>query len=145
MLDKKYRKKNGKAARVIFCKDFILLFGIAFLLLGIFNLFVEIILAVVFLALAAFEFFRFNKRGEAIDLLRDFGPLLVNHPEYSVGDLAKGVRRDKEAVVNEIQFMLKKKVIFGTFDSGENKFTVDDDFNLRLLLQQKGWANALFV
>ena len=41
--------------------------------------------------------------------------------------------------------MIKNKVLFGRVLLEENRFQMDENFDLRSLLQQNGWANALFV
>ena len=96
-----------------------------------------------FLALTVLEFYRYNEINNVADNIREYGVLMVNHPEYTVYDFSKALKRDTETVNKDIEKMLKKKVLFGTTD--QTKFTLDDDFNLRILLQQNGWASAVFV
>ena len=78
-------------------------------------------------------------------MIRDYGPLMVNHPEFCVSDYAKALRRDNERVVNEIKTMLKHKLLFADLDPSESKITVDEDYNLKFVLMQNGWASAVFV
>ncbi|SES72644.1 hypothetical protein SAMN02910413_0646 [Pseudobutyrivibrio sp. C4] len=144
MMDKKYRKKNGKAYRVIWCNTFKLVAAVICLLITLVCLIgAAIIPAVLFLALTVLEFYRYNEINNVADNIREYGVLMVNHPEYTVYDFSKALKRDTETVNKDIEKMLKKKVLFGTTD--QTKFTLDDDFNLRILLEQNGWASAVFV
>ena len=144
MLDKKYRKKNGKAYLVIFFNSFRRVFAGLFLLIALFCLVAfALIPAVVFLALIILEFYRCKEIDNVTDNLREYGVLMVNHPEYTVYDFSKALRKDVETVNSDIEKMLKKKVLFGNAE--QTRFCLDEDFNLRVLLQQNGWASAVFV
>ncbi len=141
MFDKKFRKKNLKAYFVIGFNSLKLFWAIVGLIIGI----VFMPFGVIFIALGIVEFVRYRKVNNAIDLIRDYGPLMVNHPEFCVSDYAKALRRDNERVVNEIKTMLKHKLLFAELDPSESKITVDEDYNLKFVLMQNGWASAVFV
>ncbi|SDB40338.1 hypothetical protein SAMN02910298_01977 [Pseudobutyrivibrio sp. YE44] len=88
----------------------------------------------------------FKARGttKAAECLQEYGPLMVNHPEYTFVEYSKAVRRDRDTVTNEIEFMLKKKILFGTIDISNHKFIMDEDFSLRYVLNKERWNGAVF-
>ena len=144
MLDKKYRKKNRKASLVVFFNSFRKVFACIFLLITFVCLVaLALIPLVIFLALTVLEFYRCKEIDNAIDNLREYGVLMVNHPEYTVYDYSKALRKDVETVNADIDKMLKKKLLFG--NTAQTRFCLDEDFSLRILLQQNGWASAVFV
>ena len=144
MLDKKYRKKNGKASRVIVFNSIRKVFAGLFLVLTlVFLATLTLIPTVVCLALTVLEFYKCSVIDNAVDNLREYGVLMVNHPEYTVYDYSKAFRKDVETVNADIDKLRKKKLLFGNTD--QTKFYLDEDFSLRILLEQNGWAGAVFV
>ena len=92
--------------------------------------------------LCVLEIYRFYEMLSVKDNMREYGVLIANHPEYTVYDLAKAVKKEPEVVTKEIRQLIKKKVLFGSFD--EYRFILDDDFELKKFMRQKGWGSAIF-
>ena len=145
MLDRNFRNSNSRANRKISYNYVKLLLAVMAFILGLINLIAYPIIGVVVTLISVWRFFRFYQVSKATDLIRDYGPLFINHPEFYVTDYTKALKRDRDTVIKEIEFMLKNKVLFGKVIEEENRFKMDEDFNLRGLLQKNGWANALFV
>ena len=82
--------------------------------------------------------------SKATYLIRDYGPLLINHPEYTVSDYSRAVRRYTDTVIKDIELMRKKKMLFGRFNMSCSVFTPDEDFSLRALLKHEHWDSAVF-
>ena len=145
MLDKKYRNSNIKASRKISLNNLKLLLAVLAFVFGLMSLIVYPIIGTVIILISVWRFIRFYQVSKATDLIRDYGPLFINHPEFYVTDYIKALKRDRDTVIKEIEFMIKNKVLFGRVLLEENRFQMDENFDLRSLLQQNGWANALFV
>ena len=145
MLDRKYRNSNAKASRKISLNNLKLLLAVLAFIFGLISLIVYPISGTVIILISVWRFIRFYQVSKATDLIRDYGPLFINHPEFYLSDYTKALKRDSDTVIKEIEFMIKNKVLFGRVLLEENRFQMDENFNLRSLLQQNGWANALFV
>jgi hypothetical protein len=149
MLDNNNRKKSLLAyARIelVFWRN-LLVFFISALSLGVLlseqDLLVFLVFSGPILLLAVFLGYRSHQVTKATDYIRDYGPLLINHPEYTLNDLSKAVKKDRETVTSEFEFMLKKKLLYGNLDLLNNKFTMADDYSLRYLLTKKRWNSAI--
>ncbi len=140
----KQSRKNLKASLVIFLNTGTLIFGIIFLMMGFAMLFTVPEFGCFEMAFSMLFFVKYAKTCQAIDYIQEYGPLMVNHPEYSTWDYCKGVHRDREVVIKQINAMAKRKMIFGAFDASCNYFRFDEDFDLRSLMVKKGWTSALF-
>ena len=86
-----------------------------------------------------------KRTTRAYEYLQEYGPLMINHPEYTLVEYSQAVRRDYDTVRREILFMRKKKVIYGGFYTGDNRFVLDGDFNLYYVLRKERWDSAVFV
>lgn len=103
-----------------------------------------IIITAIYWVIAAFIMYRAMQVSKAIDLLQEYGPLIINHPEYTFADYCKNFRRDRDIIIKDLELMKKKKILFGQIDTFNNRFIIDEDYNLRYLLKKKKWDSAIF-
>jgi len=139
MLEKKYRKKQTKAAMKCTINVMWLLLGIIIFIIGLpffpFGLVLN--------ALGIWLIIKYASTKKAIKNLKVYGPLIVNNPEYTINDISKAVGKDSEEVIKDFEKMQKAKLLYGNFDPSGTKFVIDDDFNLSYFLMTQGWANAI--
>lgn len=152
MWDIRYRKKTIRAwlsIEFITVKEiiFVIIAGItlALILTALADREWEMIVAALLPGLISYLLLRSTLiSSKATYLIRDYGPILINHPEYTVSDYSRAVRRDTDTVVKELKLLCKKRMLFGQFNLSCSMFTPDEDYNLSALLKHKSWDSAVF-
>lgn len=143
MIDLAKKKNNSKATGASVMHGFRAGLSVAGILFGLMFITTPAVSFVLW-ALSIFGFYKLSQSSKALDDIREYGPLMINHPEYGVSEFSRALKKDREVVIKDINRMLKFKFLFGTLDENGGTFKLDEEYNLALFLSQRGWAEAVF-